>query len=385
MGPFYQAMVWDNLSLGNEMKIAIERADLLKALGHVQSVVERRNTIPILSNVLMSAADGKLNFVATDLDIEIAESTSATVDAPGDITAPAHTLYDIARKLPDGAQVSLQINSDDRLDVDAGRSHFTLPLLPSGDFPKMTADGFTHEFDMAAKDLRRLIDKTKFAISTEETRYYLNGIYVHADEGVLRAVATDGHRLALSESPLPNGAAGLPGVIIPRKTIAEIRRLIDGMDGDVAISVSDAKIRFSLGSAVLTSKLIDGTFPDYERVIPRNNDRELVLDNKVFADAVDRVATISAEKSRSIKLSLSKDNLSLLVNNPESGNAHEEIMVDYGGDPLEIGFNAKYLLDVASQIEGRDATFMLDGPASPALVKDSEDKDSLFVLMPLRV
>jgi len=367
------------------MKIAIERADLLQALGRVQSVVERRNTIPILSNVMMSASDGRLNFVATDLDIEISESAGANVDAPGDITAPAHTLYDIARKLPDGAQVSLKINNDDRLDVDAGRAHFPLPLLPAGDFPKMTADGFTHEFDISAADLRRLIDKTKFAISTEETRYYLNGIYVHAHDGALRAVATDGHRLALSETPLPNGAAGLPGVIVPRKTVAEIRRLIDGLDGDVGVAVSDAKIRFSLESAILTSKLIDGTFPDYERVIPRNNDRELIIDNKVFADAVDRVATISAEKSRSIKLSLSKDSLSLLVNNPESGNAHEDLMVDYGSDPLEIGFNAKYLLDVAGQIEGRDATFMLDGPASPALVKDSEDKDSLFVLMPLRV
>ncbi len=367
------------------MKIAIERSDLLKALGHVQSVVERRNTIPILSNVLISAKDGRLNFVATDLDIEISEGTEAVVDAPGDITVPAHTLYDIARKLPDGAQVSIKINSEERLDVDAGRAHFTLPLLPAGDFPKMTADGFTHEFDLTAKELSRLIDKTKFAISTEETRYYLNGIYVHAHEGVLRAVATDGHRLALSEMPLPNGATGLPGIIVPRKTIAEIRRLIDGVDSDVKISVSDAKIRFTLGNAVLTSKLIDGTFPDYERVIPRNNERELVIDNKVFAAAVDRVATISAEKSRSIKLSLNGDTLSLLVNNPESGNAHEDLMVDFGGEPLEIGFNAKYLLDVAGQIEGRDATFMLDGPASPALVKDSEDKDSLFVLMPLRV
>ncbi|NNE58529.1 MAG: DNA polymerase III subunit beta [Hellea sp.] len=367
------------------MKIAIERADLLKALGHVQSVVERRNTIPILSNVLMSAEDGKLSFVATDLDIEIAESAPANVDAPGDITAPAHTLYDIARKLPDGAQVSLKINNEERLDIDAGRAHFTLPLLPAGDFPKMTADGFTHEFDMSAGDLRRLIDKTKFAISTEETRYYLNGIYLHAHDGVLRTVATDGHRLALCECPLPNGAAGLPGVIVPRKTVAEIRRLIDNMDGDVTMAVSDAKIRFTFAGAVLTSKLIDGTFPDYERVIPRTNERELIIDNKVFSDAVDRVATISAEKSRSVKLSLSKDSLSLLVNNPESGNAHEDLMVDYDGEELEIGFNAKYLLDVAGQIEGRDATFMLDGPASPALVKDSEDKDALFVLMPLRV
>jgi len=367
------------------MHISIEKSALLKALGHVQSVVERRNTIPILSNVLMSAEGGALTFVATDLDIEISESTEANVDKPGDLTAPAHTLYDIARKLPDGAQVSLKVNGNDRLDVDAGRSHFTLPLLPAGDFPKMTADGFTHNFVLSAAELRRLIDKTKFAISTEETRYYLNGIYLHAHDGALRAVATDGHRLALSEMTLPGGASGLPGIIIPRKTVAEIRRLIDGQDADISLSVSDAKIRFTFGSAVLTSKLIDGTFPDYERVIPKGNDKELVIDNKVFADAVDRVATISAEKSRSVKLSVSKDSLSLAVNNPESGNAHEDLMVDYSSEPLEIGFNAKYLLDVASQIEGRDATFLLADPASPALVKDPEDTNSLFVLMPLRV
>jgi len=327
------------------MRLSIERSALLKALGHVQNVVERRNTIPILSNVLMSAEDGTLSLVATDLDIEVSEATQADVSAPGQVTAPAHTLYDIARKLPDGSQVVLQINADDRLDVDAGRSHFTLPLLPSGDFPKMTADGFTHEFSISAKDLSRLIDKTRFAISTEETRYYLNG----------------------------------------RKTVAEIRRLIDGMDSDVHVSVSEAKIRFRTGEAVMTSKLIDGTFPDYERVIPKGNTKELTIDNQVFKGAVDRVATISAEKSRSVKLSLAEHNLSLTVNNPESGNANEDLPVDYAADPLEIGFNAKYLLDVAGQIEGRDATFFLDSPASPALVKDSEDEHALFVLMPLRV
>ena len=367
------------------MKISVERSVLLKAVGQAQSVVERRNTIPILSNVLMSAEGDSVSLVATDLDIEMSEATEASVTQPGQITAPAHTLYDIVRKLSDGAQVVLQINADERLDVDSGRAHFTLPLLPSGDFPKMTADGFSHEFVMPAKALQRLIDKTRFAISTEETRYYLNGIYVHSNAGRLRAVATDGHRLALAEAELPAGADGIPGVIIPRKTVAEIRRLIDGSDGDVAVSVSEAKIRFSTGTAVLTSKLIDGTFPDYERVIPKNNPKELTIDNKVFADAVDRVSTISAEKSRSIKMGLGEDNLALTVNNPESGNAHEELMVSYNDEPLEIGFNAKYLLDVTGQIEGRDATFFLDSSASPALVKDSEDPDALFVLMPLRV
>ncbi len=367
------------------MKISIERSDLLKALSHVQSVVERRNTIPILSNVLMTAQSETLTFVATDLDIEISEECPVSVAAPGDITAPAHTLYDIVRKLPDGSQVALEIGADGRLEVNAGRSHFTLPLLPPGDFPKMTADGFTHSFTLKAAELRRLIDKTKFAISTEETRYYLNGIYLHSHDGVLRTVATDGHRLALAEMELPQGAEDLPGIIIPRKTIAEVRRLIDSGESNIEVSVSDAKIRFTYGSAVMTSKLIDGTFPDYDRVIPKNNTKELVIDNKVFSDAVDRVATISAEKSRSIKLSLTKDSLALTVNNPEHGNANEDLVVDYSADDLEIGFNAKYLLDVAGQVEGRDATFFLDGPAAPALVKDSEDPSSLYVLMPLRV
>ena len=367
------------------MKFSMERAALLGALGHVQNVVERRNTIPILSNVLMSAENGAINFVATDLDIEISESTSADVAIAGDVTAPAHTLYDIARKLPDGAEVSLSIGSDGRLEVDAGRSHFVLPLLPAGDFPKMTADGFTHNFALGAAELARLLDRTKFAISTEETRYYLNGIYFHGIDGKLRCVATDGHRLALCEMAAPDGADGLPGVIIPRKTIAELRRLIDGLSETIEISVSEAKIRFKVGSAVLTSKLIDGTFPDYDRVIPKGGDKKLVIDNSVFASAVDRVSTISAEKSRSIKLTLEGDNLTLAVNNPEHGNAHEDLMVDYGAENLEIGFNAKYLLDVTTQIEARDVHFALSDPASPALVTDPEDDGALFVLMPLRV
>jgi len=367
------------------MKFSMERAALLGALGHVQNVVERRNTIPILSNVLMTAEDGSVSFVATDLDIEVSEQAAADVSVPGDMTAPAHTLYDIARKLPDGAEVSLSIGADGRLEVDAGRSHFVLPLLPAGDFPKMTADGFTNDFALAANDLARLLDKTKFAISTEETRYYLNGIYMHAIDGKLRCVATDGHRLALAEMDLPKGADDLPGIIIPRKTIAELRRLIDGLSESIEISVSEAKIRFKVGSAVLTSKLIDGTFPDYDRVIPKGGDKHLVVDNTVFASAVDRVSTISAEKSRSIKLSLSGNTLTLAVNNPEHGNAVEDLMVDYSAEDLEIGFNAKYLLDVTTQIEARDVHFHMSDPASPALVRDPEDTGALFVLMPLRV
>jgi len=367
------------------MKFSMERAGLLAALGHVQNVVERRNTIPILSNVLMSAGNGMVNFVATDLDIEVSEAAKADVSVAGDVTAPAHTLYDIIRKLPDGAEVALSVGADGRLEVDAGRSHFVLPLLPAGDFPKLAVDDFTHNFTLGAAELARLIDKTRFAISTEETRYYLNGIYFHSIDGRLRTVATDGHRLALAEMAAPAGAEDLPGVIIPRKTVAELRRLIDGLSESVEISVSEAKIRFKVGSAVLISKLIDGTFPDYDRVIPKGGDKKLIVDNAVFAAAVDRVSTISAEKSRSIKLTLEGDNLTLAVNNPEHGNAREDLMVDYGAEPLEIGFNAKYLLDVTAQIEARDAEFVMSDAASPALVRDPDDKGAVYVLMPLRV
>ena len=368
------------------MKITLERSALLTGLSHVQSVVERRNTIPILSNVLLSAEGGTLTLVATDLDIEVSEKVDAMVSAPGQLTTPAHTLYDIVRKLPDGAQVQLTVNGEDRLDLDAGSAHFTLQILPSGDFPKMSGEGLDgRDFNLPASDLKRLINKTRFAISTEETRYYLNGIYLHPKDGKLRAVATDGHRLALAEQMLPTGAESMPGVIVPRKTVAEISKLIDSTDSDVKVAVSEGKIRFQTGTVVLTSKLIDGTFPDYERVIPRGNEKELVLDNRVFASAVDRVSTISAEKSRSVKLSLGDSNLSLTVNNPESGQAKEDMPVNYSSDPLEIGFNAKYLMDVAGQIEGQDARFQLDSASAPALVQDPEDEDALFVLMPLRV
>jgi DNA polymerase-3 subunit beta len=299
-------------------------------------------------------------------------------------------LYEIARKLPEGSEVSLEASADDgKLTLMAGRAKFDLPCLPASDFPALSAEGLTHRFELGPSELARLIDKTRFAISTEETRYYLNGVHLHAKTvgsvGVLRAVATDGHRLALVENDLPDGAAGMPAVIVPRKTVGELRRLLDDVDGMVSVSVSDAKIRFDLGRAVLTSKLIDGAFPDYERVIPKNNEKVLVLDNRSFAEAVDRVQTISAEKSRSVKLSVEGDRLTLAVNNPEAGQAVEELSVDYQADPINIGFNAKYLLDVAGQIEGTEAELRFSDAASPTLILDRGDEAAQYVLMPLRV
>lgn len=372
----------------DHMKLSIERSALLKALSHVQSVVEKRNTIPILSNVQIEAADGRLALTATDLDLAIVEETPAAIEQAGATTVPAHVLHDIVRKLPEGADVELALE-DQRLRLRAGRSRFTLACLPREDFPVMSVGELPHRFTLPAADLKRLVDKTRFAISTEETRYYLNGIYFHVTGGdggeMLRAVATDGHRLARVEHPAPAGAAGMAGVIVPRKTVLEIRKLIDEFDGEIEISLSDTKIRYGFDSAVVTSKLIDGTFPDYTRVIPTGNDRRLVVSAADFAEAVDRVATISSEKSRSVKLSLEAERIVLTVNSPESGTATEEVAATYAGEPMEIGFNARYLLDILDQIEGGTVELLLNDAASPTVMKDSEDDSALYVLMPMRV
>jgi DNA polymerase-3 subunit beta len=372
------------------MKVTVERAELLKSLGHVHRVVERRNTIPILANVLIRADRSKLAFKATDLDLEVTESIAAEVAPGGSTTVPAHMFYEIVRKLPEGSQIVLEASGDRAvLAIRAGRSRFTLQTLPESDFPDLAAGEMTHTFKVAAADLKRLIDKTQFAISTEETRYYLNGIYLHtAGSGkaqTLRAVATDGHRLAQVELPLPDGADGMPGIIVPRKTVGEMQRLIEDSEAEVTIELSQGKIRFSLGDVVLTSKLIDGTFPDYARVIPLGNDKELVVDKKEFEQAVDRVSTVSSERGRAVKLSLTNGRLVLSVTNPDSGSATEEVEVEYGSDPLDIGFNSRYLLDIAAQIEGEAAILKLADPGSPTLIQDRDSKGALYVLMPMRV
>jgi len=371
------------------MKFTIERAALLKSLGHVQSVVERRNTIPILSNVRMEAGEGRLSLNATDMDLDIIDHGDADVSQPGATTAPAHTLYEIVRKLPEGSQVEFDSDGEGQLVIKSGRSRFTLTCLPTDDFPVMSGGEMAHTFSLPAAEIRGLIDRTRFAISTEETRYYLNGIYLHAAERdgtkVLRAVATDGHRLASVEGPLPASADGMPGVIVPRKTVGELRKLIDETVDDVAVELSETKIRFTFDSVVLTSKLIDGTFPDYERVIPVGNDKEMIVECKSFAEAVDRVSAISSEKSRAIKLALTSGTLVLSASSPESGTATEELEVDYQGDGVEIGFNSRYLLDITHQIEGDSARFTLADAASPTILSETDDSSALYVLMPMRV
>ncbi|WP_448954170.1 DNA polymerase III subunit beta [Labrys neptuniae] len=372
------------------MKVTLERTALLKSLGHVHRVVERRNTIPILSNVLIEAQGASLLLKATDLDLEVVESSPADVTMDGATTVPAHTLYDIVRKLPDGAQVSLEGGGEaTQLIVRSGRSRFTLQTLPPSDFPDLAAGEFPHSFQLKGADLRKLIEKTQFAISTEETRYYLNGIYLHTleveGETRIRAVATDGHRLARVELTAPEGSGGMPGVILPRKAVGEIQKLMEDAEALVSVELSQAKVRFTIGPVVLTSKLIDGTFPDYGRVIPAGNDKSLIVERADFTAAVDRVSTISSERGRAVKLSLADRRLVLTVTNPDSGTATEEIEVDYDSTPLDIGFNSRYLLDIAAQLDGDTALLKFADPGSPTLVQDREGAAALYVLMPMRV
>jgi DNA polymerase-3 subunit beta len=367
------------------MKATIERATLLKSLGHVQSVVERRNTIPILSNVLMEAReDGSIRLMATDLDLQVDESVPANVSQAGATTVSAHTFFDIVRKLPEGSQVELSA-AEGKMQVVAGRARFNLSTLPRDDFPVIAEGELPTRFELPAATLRQIIEKTRFAISSEETRYYLMGIFFHVVDDQLRAAATDGHRLARITIAKPDGADGMPDVIVPRKCVQELYRLLEELEGTVEISMSPTKIRFGLGSAILTSKLIDGTFPDYNRVIPTGNDKLLKLDPKSFSAGVDRVSTIASEKTRAVKISLDRDKVTLSVTSPENGVATEELAADYGSDGIEIGFNAKYLLDILGEIDGDIVEVHLADAAAPTLLRENDKSNALYVLMPMRV
>ena len=367
------------------MKATIERATLLKSLGHVQSVVERRNTIPILSNVLIEAReDGSIRLMATDLDLQVDESVPANVTQPGATTVSAHTLFDIVRKLPEGSQVEITA-AEGKMQIVAGRSRFNLSSLPRDDFPVIAEGELPTRFELPAATLRQIIEKTRFAISSEETRYYLMGIFLHVIDDQMRAAATDGHRLARVTVPRPDGAEGMPDVIVPRKAVAELYRLLEELEGTVEISLSPTKIRFGLGNAILTSKLIDGTFPDYNRVIPIGNDKLLKLDPKSFSAGVDRVSTIASEKTRAVKISVERDKVTLSVTSPENGVATEELAADYGSDGIEIGFNARYLLDILGEIDGDTVEVHLADAAAPTLLRENDKSNALYVLMPMRV
>lgn len=372
------------------MKLTIERTALLRSLTHVQNIVERRTTIPILSNVKLDAADGQLGLTATDLDITLIAQEPAEIERPGTTTVSAHTLFEVVRKLPDGSRLVLtQQPGASELTLEAGRSVFNLPSLAADEFPATAPEELEVSFAIPPKDLARLIDKTRFAVSTEETRYYLNGVHIHAtrggEENMLRGVATDGHRLARVEVPLPEGAQDLPPIIVPRKTVGELRKLLEDAGEEVAVSASSSRIQFGCGRAMLVSRLIDGTFPDYERVIPSGNERIAGLGSKAFAEAVDRVATISTEKARAVKLAFDQARITVSAVSSEAGRAVEELDADYPGEPLEIGFNARYILDMMAQIDGPEVRLEMANAAAPTVVRDPADASVLYVLMPMRV
>lgn len=387
---WYDLYQLNNFIWSKTMKFTIERATLLKTLSHVQSIVEKRNTIPVLSNVRIEALNDGISFKATDMDTEITEITDAKITEQGATTAPAHMLYDIVRKLSDGSEVELTFPDEKgQLSIASGRSKFSLSTIAVEDFPVISADSLPTNFAMPKEDLKDVIDRTQFAASTEETRYYLNGLYIHAKtEGetkVLRIVATDGHRLACVESPLPAGAEKMAGVIVPRKTVAEIRKLLDDTESEnVSISLSDNKIRFTLEDVTLTSKLIDGTYPDYERVIPTDNDKVLELDVKELSSAVDRVSVV-AERTRAIKLITGKNHVVLTTSSPDLGSALEELEAKYESEALEIGYNFRYLLDILAEIKGETVKISLSDASSPSVIHDTSDSSAIYVLMPMRV
>ena len=368
------------------MKFTISREQFLQPLQLVSGAIERRHTLPILSNILLVVKDGVLTLTGTDLEVELISHLTLSPDSfeDGEITVPAKKLVDICRGLSDGNDITFQVDGN-KATIRAGRGRYTLSTLSASDYPNLEDWQADVEFVISQNDLKHLIDSTSFAMAQQDVRYYLNGMSLETEDNNIRTVATDGHRLARVEMPLPEGAHQMPPVIVPRKAVVEIRKLIEDNESDVSISLSESKLCCTIGDTVLTTKLIDGTFPDYERVIPTGNDKIMNVNCRELAEVVDRVATISTEKSRSVKLQLKTRTLVLSANSPESGTAREELEVQYDSDDLEIGFNSRYLLDITNQIEGENIEFSLADPGSPTIVRDQDDNTSLYVLMPMRV
>ncbi|MFZ2619756.1 MAG: DNA polymerase III subunit beta [Alphaproteobacteria bacterium] len=372
------------------MKLSISRETLLKNLRHMSAVVEKRTSIAILSNVRIKAANNVLELTATDNDITIQGTAEAFVEEAGTTTASAHKLFEIMSKIPEGVMVNMELkDGGNRLAISAGKAKFSLACLPADAFPadQLTAMSGAVTFTMPAKALANALTKAQFAASTDDTRAYLTGVYLHVPEGednILRFVATDGHRLAKVDMALPEGAAEIPGVILPRKCVAELKKLTE--DGkDITLSIGETKVQAAAGELKLTSKVIDGTFPDYHRVIPKANTAKMAVARRTLLQAVGRVAILSHEKSRSVRFSVHDNNLSITANNPDQENASEDVKVAFDGAQLDVGFNAKYVEDIGAQVAGDDMEFLFKDNTSPVLVTDPTDPTALFVVMPMRI
>lgn len=371
------------------MQFKIERNQLLRALTSATRIVPKRSEHPILLNVLLIAMDGSLKIKASDLDRELVEVIDANIKKPGAVAVSGSVLRDIARKLPDGSEVTVSHDvKNNALRIECGRIGYVLPTMLASDFPDLNIGKITHQFSIASSDLRRMIEKSRFAISTEETRYYLNGIYMHAtkhnNNDVLRAVATDGHRLALSDTDIPHGASEMPGIIIPRKTINELHRMLKDGDDSVCVSVSQSVIHFEMGSIAFASKLIDATFPEYQRIVPKDKNHALVVANAEFMASVNRVSTISKVDGKSIKLSIENGRIYLNCSTIDGHSAADEIEADWKSNPIDISFSAKYLVDICGQIDGQHMIMQIKDSVSPVVIKDIADEKSMYILMPMR-
>ena len=375
------------------MEIKANSSDLLKALNHIHGIVEVRHTLPILSNIVLSAENNELNLSSTNLDIFCSDKIDAEIVNSGEISVPAITFFEIVKRLPSGSDVILSMGDQDtELILKCGRSKFNLSTLKTEDFPILSDKDLSTNFVISADELSRMIDKTKFAISNEETRYYLNGIFFHKAESnsikFLRAVATDGHRLAQYDIPLPQGAEEITGIIIPKKTVFELRKVLDDADGDVSVSLNENKIKFSFNNLKIISKVIDGTFPDYTKVIPQNNDKKFKTNNSELKNAIDRVSAVAINeetKSKAIKLTIENNKLNLSVESQSKGSAKEEIDISYGNEKVDIGFNSRYLLDICNEVDGDEIDVNLLDSISPAIILDKTDENLFFVLMPMRI
>ena len=375
------------------MEFKINSTDLLKALSHIHGIVEVRHPLPILSNIILEAKDDKLILSSTNLDIYCSDKIKAEVLKSGEVSVPAVTFFEIIKRLPSGSEVLMIMEEgENEIKLTCGRSKFNLSTLKTDDFPIISDSDLSTNFVLSADELIRIIDKTKFAVSNEETRYYLNGIFLHKAERdsiqFLRAVATDGHRLAQYDIPLPQGAEDITGIIIPKKTIYELRKVLDDANGDVSVSLNENKIKFSFNDLKVVSKVIDGTFPDYTKVIPQKNDKNFKTNNSDLKNAIDRVSAVAANeesKSKAIKFCIENNSLSLSVESQSKGSANEMIDVNYSGDKVDIGFNSKYIIDICNEVDGDEISISLSDSISPAIILDKTDENLFFVLMPMRI
>lgn len=369
------------------MKLSIERAAMLKALTHVQSAVNAKDAASIFGHILVEAQEGRVWLTATDSNMTIIDSVSADIEVPGEISVPGKMLYDIVRKLPDGKPIIMDA-ADGKIIVKSGRSRFKLSTLPREDFLPQADISFPNEFTIPTRDMINIIDSVNFAVSGEDARYYLRGIYLHTTvvdgRDVLRAAATDGARLARYTVAIPEGAVGMPGVIIPGNAVTELRKLItDGAD-TIKVSLSENLIQFVVGDTTLTSKLISGTFPSYERVIPQGNDKVALVNCQDFNKALDRVALIHSERTRVVKLVIEEGLLTISATDFSNGDSHEEVEIEYKGPRLEVGFNSKFLIDITDRVDGL-VKMAIGDPQAPMVVLDTADADALYIIMPMRV